>query len=145
MADQLWQKLLLRLHSEQLTYRDLPVTEELLWGTLKELGFDSYLDRTKLCKLIIVKRHEDIVQNLPTDTTTALGPNGLTITNADDLLSEPGQRGLAVACRSAHTIALIVCQMTEDASLWLQMPRTATTIGTTMQAYEIMQETRRKP
>ena len=49
--------------------------------TLKELGFDSYLDRTKLCKLIIAKRHEDAVQNLPTDTTTALGPNRLTTTN----------------------------------------------------------------
>ena len=141
MAKELSQKLLLRLHSEQLSYRDLPVTEELIWGTLKELGFDSYLDRTKLCKLIIAKRHEDAVQYLPTDTTTALGPNGLTITNADGLLSEAGQRGLAVACRSAHTMALTVCQTTEDASLWLQMPRSVTTIGTTTQAYEITQET----
>ena len=77
MADELWQKLLLRLHSEQLTYSDLPVTEELLWGTLKELGFDSYLDRTKLSKLIVAKRQEDATQNQSTNTTTDLGPNKL--------------------------------------------------------------------
>ena len=57
MADKLWQELLLSLHAEQLSLDDLPVTEELLWGTLRELGFNSYLDRAKLCK-VIIQAHE---------------------------------------------------------------------------------------
>ena len=52
MAGELWQELLLRLEFEQICLDDLPTTEEPLWGTLKELGFTSYLDRVKLCKEI---------------------------------------------------------------------------------------------
>ena len=54
------------------------MTEELLWGTLKELGFDSYLDRTKLSKLIMSKRQEEATQEHLIDITAALGPNRLT-------------------------------------------------------------------
>ena len=45
MADELWRELLLRLACEQIYLDDFPTTEELLWGTLKEMGFTSYLDR----------------------------------------------------------------------------------------------------
>ena len=55
IADELRQKLQHLLHAEQLSYKDFPLTEELLWGTLKELGFHSYLDRAKLSKQIACK------------------------------------------------------------------------------------------
>ena len=144
IADELWQKLQHLLHAEQLSYKDFPLTEELLWGTLKELGFHSYLDRAKLSKQIACKLQEEASQEHPIDITAALVSNRLTSANADGLLSVPGSRGLAAACRSACAMALTACQTTEDAGLWLQMPRTVSTIGATMQAYEIMQEARKK-
>ena len=58
-AHKLWERLLLRLEEEQLSFDDLPMTEELLWGMLYELGFVSFLERGKLCKRISAKRLED--------------------------------------------------------------------------------------
>ena len=52
MANELWQELMLRLNEENILLEDLPVTEDLLWGTLKELGFVSHLDRLRLCRSI---------------------------------------------------------------------------------------------
>ena len=58
MADELWREVLLRLDCEQICLDDFPTTEEPLWGTLKELGFTSYLDRVKLCKEITAGRQK---------------------------------------------------------------------------------------
>ena len=44
-AESLFDRLLIRLEEEQLSFGDLPVLEELLWGMLHELGFTSFLDR----------------------------------------------------------------------------------------------------
>ena len=112
MADELWQKLQHLLHAEQLSYKDFPLTEELLWGTLKELGFLRYLVRAKLSKQIARKLQEEASQEHPIDITAALVSNRLTSANADGLLSVPGSRGLAAACRSAYAMALTVCQTT---------------------------------
>ena len=48
MADELWDQLQRALYREGLSYKDLPETNVLLFGALGQLGFDSYLDRTKL-------------------------------------------------------------------------------------------------
>ena len=78
------------------------------------------------------------------DNTTRLSPSNWTTTNTDGLLSDPGQRGLAAAGRSAHTMALAVCQATQGTTLWLQLLPTVANIGVNIQAYDVMQETRRK-
>ena len=50
MADELWNRFVYALQCEGLLYEDLPDTQVLLYGTLKELRFPSMLDRTKLKK-----------------------------------------------------------------------------------------------
>ena len=123
---------------------DLPTTEEPLWGTLTELGFTSYLDRVKLCKEIIAGREKEALRGLPSKTFTPANTNNLVFSKLNGLLYDSGQRGLAAACRSAHTMALTTCQTAQDTELWLQMPHTVASIGANIQAYEVMQETRRK-
>ena len=59
IAERLVERLLVRLEEEQLSFGDLPITEELRWGMLRELGFTSFLDRGKLCNRIYAKRLED--------------------------------------------------------------------------------------
>ena len=70
MADELWRELLLRSECEQIYVNDLPTTEELLWGTLKELGFTSYLDRVKLCKEISARRQKEALRVFLSKTFT---------------------------------------------------------------------------
>ena len=144
MAGELWQELLLRLEFEQICLDDLPTTEEPLWGILKELGFTSYLDRVKLCKEITAGKQKVASCVSSSKTSTLVGTTNPVSSQFIGLLSDSGQRGLAVACRSAHTMALATCQTTQDAELWLQMPHTVASIGANIQAYEVMQETRRK-
>ena len=52
MADDLWDQLQRTLLREGLSYKDLPKTEALLFGTLEDLGFTNLLDRVKLNKMI---------------------------------------------------------------------------------------------
>ena len=144
MADELWHKLQHLLHAEELSYKDLPLTEELLWGTLSELGFHSYPDRAKFSKQLMRKLQKEACQEPSVDITAALVTNKHTSANKDGRLSVPGSRGLAAACRSAHEMASTACQTTMGACLWVRMPRTVSPIGATMQAYEIMQEARKK-
>ena len=144
MADELWQELLLRLEYEQICLDDFPTTEEPLWGTLKELGFTSYLDRVKLCKEISAGRQKEALRVVPSKTFTPANTTNPVSSQLNCVLFDSGQRGLAAACRSAHTMALTTCQTTQDTELWLQMPRTVASIGADIQAYEVMQETRRK-
>ena len=73
MADELWQELLLRLAYEQICLDDLPTTEEPLWGTLKEFGFTSYLDRVKLCEEITAGKQKDALCGSPSKTSTPAG------------------------------------------------------------------------
>ena len=135
MAGELWQELLLRLDAEQICLDDLPTTEEPLWGTLKELGFTSYLDRVKLCKEITAGKLK-VASGLPSSKTSTLGGTAIPVSSQFiGLLSDSGQRGLAVACRSAHTMSLATRQTTQDAELWLQMPHTVASIGANIQAY----------
>ena len=111
-------------------------------GYPKGAGLQQLLGPRKIVQGDHRKRQE-VATRLLINTTEPLSTNNLT-TSSDGLLSNPGQRGLAVACRSAHTMALSVCQTTKDTRLWLQMPHTVATIGSNIQAYEIMQEARRK-
>ena len=117
----LWGKLLLRLEEEQLSLGDLPTTEELLWGMLYELGFTSFLERGKLCKRINAEKLAVPAKHFIDNSTRAI-PGNCTTTNTTGLLSDPGQRGLDAAGRSAYKIAVTVCQTTHDTTLWLQMP-----------------------
>ena len=52
MADTLWNQLGVRLDNHNLCYSDLPESESLLYGTLEEFGFYSFIDRAKLRKEI---------------------------------------------------------------------------------------------
>ena len=73
MAGELWQELLLRLEFEQICLDDLPTTEEPLWGTFKELGFTSYLDRVKLCKEITAGKQKVASCVSSSKTSTLVG------------------------------------------------------------------------
>ena len=139
IAERLFDRLLVRLEEEQLSFGDLPITEELLWGMLHEFGFTSFLDRGKLCKRIYQKRLEDLT-NRRSNNTKRLSSSNCTNTITGGDLSVAGQRCLAAACRSAHTMALDVCQATQDTNLWLQLLPTVANIGVNIQAYEIMQK-----
>ena len=59
MADDLWNQLQRALLFEGLSYKDLPDTDVLLFGTREKLGFDSYLDRLKLKKQLTEMLRED--------------------------------------------------------------------------------------
>ena len=52
MDDALWRQLTGQLRQYNLTYLDLPQHEKLLFETLAELGFDSFIARTMLRKMI---------------------------------------------------------------------------------------------
>ena len=52
MAGELWNQLNHILSQYNLCYSDLPQNETLLYGTLEELGFHSFVARTKLRKEI---------------------------------------------------------------------------------------------
>ena len=141
MANELWQELMLRLNEENILLEDLPVTEDLLWGTLKELGFVSHLDRLRLCKSISAST-EGAVSKLP--FLKLLVRDDAFPPSIEGLLSVPGKKGLAAACRAAFKMATDVFENTQDTSLWLQMPRSISSIGANIQAYIVMQETLRK-
>ena len=81
---------------------DPPTTEELLWGMLYELGFTSFLERGKLCKRISAEKAAVPARHFIDNATRAI-PGNCTTTNTIGLLSDPGQRGLAAACRSFST------------------------------------------
>ena len=115
-ADRLVERLLVRLEEQQISFVDLPITEELLWGMLHELGFTSFLDRGKLCKRIYAKRLEELT-NRCSNKTKRLSSSNCTNTITGGHLSDTGQRGLAAACRSAHTMALAARQATQDTNL----------------------------
>ena len=51
-----WGKLLRRLEEVQLDLEDFPMSEELPWETLQELGFTSYVEGCKLCKQIYASK-----------------------------------------------------------------------------------------
>ena len=55
MADDLRDQLQRTLLREGLSYKDLPKTETLLFGTLEDLGFTNLLDRVKLNNMITEK------------------------------------------------------------------------------------------
>ena len=52
MDDALWRQLTGQLSQYNLTYLDLPEDEKLLFETLAELGFGSFIARTMLRKMI---------------------------------------------------------------------------------------------
>ena len=52
MADTLWNQLVVRLHKHNLCYSDLPESGSLLYGTLEEFWFYSFIDRANLRKEI---------------------------------------------------------------------------------------------
>ena len=139
---ELWTKLLLRLEEEQLDLEDLPISEELFWGMLKELGFTSYLERCRFCKQIS-EMNATLLKHPTSVSTCATATDSINV-NTIGLLSRPGKRGLDVACRSAYEMATSVCQNTQDTTLWLQMPHTVTNISANIKAYEIMQAIRKK-
>ena len=117
MADELWRKLFIRLDCKQICMGDLPTTEEPWWGTLKELGFTNYVDRIKFCKDITARKQKEALRRLPSKTITPVNTINPVSCKFNGFRFNSGERSLAAACRSAHTMALTACQTTQDSKL----------------------------
>ena len=171
MDDALWRQLTGQLNQYNLTYLDLPQDEKQLFETLAELGFDSFIARTILLKMIIQACEYEIFNGVaiinPTNATESTAtrqqpphgqphstssnnsmhghtPNVEFDTQDVPRLSEAGAKGLMVARRAALEMASSACTECKDVKSWLIVPKDTTTIHEALKVYTLIKTLRNK-